>query len=234
MTAAPARQLALALAHRPALGAGDFLVAAANRDAVAWIDRWPDWPATGLVLHGPPGCGKTHLVAVWCARTGTTALPAAALGAVGPDAVLGANPALAIEDIDRGVDETALFHLFNMASERGVKLLLSARTPPGRLRVALPDLDSRLCALPAVAISAPDDDLLAALLVKQFADRQVTVAPEVIEFLIARIERSFAAAQRAVDALDRGAMARRRRITVALARELLTELTTEQTDTGGT
>jgi chromosomal replication initiation ATPase DnaA len=230
---AAVRQLALALEHRPALGASDFLVAAANRDAVAWIDRWPDWPATALVLHGPPACGKSHLVAVWCARAGAPALAAAHLGALGPEAALAGHPGLAIEDADRGVDETALFHLFNMATERRLKLLLSGRAPPGRWRIALPDLDSRLSALPAVGIAAPDDDLLAAVIVKLFADRQLDVAADVVEFLLARIERSFAAAGRVVDALDRAAMARRRRVTVALAREILPELSTGQTDKGG-
>ena len=219
-------QLALDLGHRTALDADDFLIAPCNRDAVLWIDRWPDWPAPALVVHGPPGCGKTHLAHVWQARSGARALTPADLGGAAPGALLSGGACAVVEGCDRPGDERALMHLYNVAAERGGHLLLTAATPPSRWELALADLRSRLVAAPAVAIGAPDDGLIGALLVKLFGDRQLRVGDGVVEFLLARMERSFAAARRLVAALDDAALAGRRNITVPLARHVLETLGT--------
>ena len=211
-------QLAFALPVRAAVGRDRFLVADCNGVAVGWIDRWPDWPAPALLLHGPAGCGKSHLAAVWRERTAAGLVDAADLAGVAAGA--GGVP-LAVEDIERRPDDRSLLHLYNHVAETGGSLLLTARRPAADLGVALPDLASRLRALPACGIEAPDDALLAAVVRKQFADRQVMVADDVISYLLARIERSFAAAAGAVDALDRAGLSRGRRITVALARDVL-------------
>lgn len=213
----------LDLGHRAALGREDFLVAPSNRDAVAWLDLWPGWPAPGLVVWGPEACGKTHLAEVWRARSGARVLAAAAVVGAAP-ALLGEARALVIEEPDRGVDERALLHLYNYLAGEGGSLLLTARVPVAQWPVRLPDLRSRLAALPAVAVGAPDDALIEAVMVKQFADRQLRVAPEVIAYLVPRLERSLAAVRRLVAALDESALAARRGITVPLAREVLHRL----------
>ncbi|HJM52236.1 MAG TPA: DNA replication protein [Alphaproteobacteria bacterium] len=214
-------QLAFDLAQRPALGAEDFLLAASNAEAVSWLDRWPDWPGRALALHGPPGSGKSHLVHVWQAATGAKLLTPEALAAANGGLALAAVPALALDDADRAGPEEALLHLYNNIVEAGGSLLLTGRTPPARWPLALADLRSRLRALPAVAVLPPDDALLAALLVKLFADRQLRVATDLVHYLVGRLERSPDAARRAVAALDAGALAKGREITVPLAREVL-------------
>ena len=219
-------QLALDLGHRIALDADDFLIAPCNRDAVLWIDRWPDWPAPALVVHGPPGCGKTHLAHVWQARSDARVLTPADLGGATPGELLAGGVCAVVEGCDRPGDERALMHLYNVAAERGGHLLLTAAAPPARWELALADLRSRLVAAPAVAIGAPDDGLIGALLIKLFGDRQLRVGDGVVEFLVARMERSFAAARRLVAALDDAALAGRRNITVPLARHVLETLAT--------
>lgn len=226
-------QLALDLPHRPALGAGDFMIAPGNRDAVGWIDRWPYWDAAGLVIYGPPGCGKSHLLEVWRARSGARLVDASKASAFDPDEMLGATADLAVEAIDRVADETALFHLYNMVVERGGKLLLTAREAPARIAFRLPDLASRMNGLPAVEVAGPDDTLLAAVLVKLLADRQLEAEPAVIDFVIARMERSFDAARRLVAGLDRRALELRRPVTVPLARAVLAEERALDIETGG-
>jgi chromosomal replication initiation ATPase DnaA len=130
--------------------------------------------------------------------------------------------ALAIEDADRSeFDEAALFHLLNLAREQSAFVLITARKPPASWPISLPDLASRLRALPVVTLDPPDDALLAAVLVKQFADRQLAVDERLIEFLVRRIERSFAAAQAAVAELDHEAMRLKRPVSRALAAEIL-------------
>lgn len=214
-----AKQLAFELPHRPALGAEDFLVAPANRDAVAWIDSWPDWPAAGLVVWGPEGCGKSHLLQVWRERSGARVLPAAELTVEAVPEL--ARTPLALDDADRGANETALFHLLNLLNETRAHVLLAARAPASRWSIALPDLRSRLLALPSVAVAAPDDDLMRAVLAKLFADRQLRIGADVIDYLVARIERSFAAMRGIVAALDAAALSGHRNLSVALAREIL-------------
>ncbi|MDE0407273.1 MAG: DnaA/Hda family protein [Alphaproteobacteria bacterium] len=222
------RQFILHLGHRAAMGAEDFLVADSNAEAVAWIDRWPDWPAPALTVWGPAGSGKTHLAHVWRARSGAVTVPPAALTEANPVNLLGGREHLVIDGADGAVDEFALLHLYNLLAGRGGSLLLTAAAPPSRWELRTADLASRLAAGPAVAIRPPDDRLLEAVLAKQFADRQIEIGQEVLDLLLRRIERSFAAARRAVDILDRAALAGRRRITAGLVRELLAEGAFEQ------
>lgn len=215
------RQMPLDLGHRAALGREDFLVAASNRDAVAWLDLWPAWPAPGLVIYGPEACGKTHLAEVWRARSGAIRLEALDIAGRAAPEILGEARSLVLEGADRGVDERALFHLYNyLAAEQGSLLLTSAAAPVS-WSVTLPDLRSRLTALPAVALGAPDDSLLEAAMIKQFADRQLRVGPEIIAYLTPRLERSLSSVRDVVAALDRAALAEQRGITVPLVKQVL-------------
>jgi chromosomal replication initiation ATPase DnaA len=232
-------QLPLELPLRPALGREDFLVAPSNQVAVAWIDRWPDWPGPVLALYGPPGCGKTHLCQVWRAASGAVEIDAGRLARAEPPELLGAARTCVLDDAEAllggqgansDADAERLLHLFNSVVERGGQLLLAARAAPARWPHGLADLGSRLAAATAVRLEAPDNALLEALLVKLFADRQLAVGEEVVRYLLARMERSFAAARTLVAALDRAALAEGRAVTVPLARRVLEgyETTPEQ------
>ncbi|EPY00562.1 HdaA/DnaA family protein [Magnetospirillum fulvum] len=223
-------QLPLDLGHRPALSAGDFLVAPCNADAHAWVGRWQAWPGAALVLTGPPGSGKTHLVHLFSAASGAVAIAAADLTVEDPPHLLATAGAVAVEDCDQAaaagqLDEAALFHLINLVRETRGRLLLTGREVAARWPLRLADLTSRLRAMPAVAIGAPDDALLASVLVKLFADRQIKVGEEVVSYLLGRMERSFAAAAGLVDSLDRAALAGQRAVTVPLARAVLDGVT---------
>ena len=219
-----ARQLVLDLPSRPALGRADFYVTPANAVAVGMVDLWPDWPMRRMAVVGPEGAGKTHLAHVWSARAGADILPAESLVGMSVGAV-DATAALVVEDADRvgtlgDSAEEALFHLCNRLAARG-SLMLSGRDAPARWPVALPDLRSRIAATPVARLEPPDDALLGAVLVKLFADRQLAVGPDLVQYLLPRMERSFAAAEALVGALDRAALARQRPVTARLAAGVL-------------
>ena len=222
---AESEQLLLALPFRAADGRDDFLVAPCNAAAVAWVDRWPDWPgpARGLVIHGPAAAGKSHLAAVWRRATGGIALDASTLAAGGLRAQLGAARFVTVDNLSPAADEEALFHLFNLVLERDGALVFLAREAPHRMALTLADLASRLASLPTVAIAPPDDAVLAGILAKLCRDRQLAVGQEVIAYLTARMERSFAAAHAVVAGLDRAAVKDQRRVTLWLARQVLSQ-----------
>jgi chromosomal replication initiation ATPase DnaA len=216
------RQLAIDLPHRPSFGRADFLVSACNSEAFGWIERWPDWPAPALVLYGPPRSGKSHLAQLWRERSGGVLVTGDALGSLMPDR-LAASGAVAVDEAG-AAPEQALLHLCNCCREAGAGFLVVAREAPASWPLSLPDLASRLRAMPAVAIAMPDDALLGAVLVKHFADRQVSIEPRVIAYLLRRMERTFAAAALIAERLDRLTLGSRRPIGLARARQALSEV----------
>ncbi len=215
------KQLILDLAHRPAYGAEDFFLSKNNELAVRLIDGWPNWAQYGQILIGPQASGKTHLVNVWRLRSRAQVIKAQDLDEHGLLELSYERP-ICVEDIDRGqVSNEALFHLLNKVNEHAGHVLLSSRIGVADLPVPLKDLHSRLLALPSVSIDAPDDQLLKAVMVKQFSDRQIEIEPDIIEYLFKRIERSMGAVTRVVDELDKGSLGTGRAITKPLAREIL-------------
>jgi chromosomal replication initiation ATPase DnaA len=217
------RQLLFDLAAGEGRGAEDFVVGPANARAHGFIAAWPDWPHHLAVLTGPPGSGKSHLAGLWAARSGAVE---AAAGSPDLAAILaGGHRAVLVEDADRpGRDETGLFHLANLVAERGGHMLVTACAPPGAWPVGLADLASRLRSATPVEIAAPGEDLLEAIMVKLFADRQIAVAPEVVAYALARMERSPAAARRLVAALDRLSLERHSGVGTRLVADALDEI----------
>jgi chromosomal replication initiation ATPase DnaA len=215
------RQLALALPHAESLSRDNFLEGPANSEALGLIDSWPDWPNRVMLLVGPEGSGKSHLAAIWAEEAGARVTAAHALtAAVVPGAL--ATGALVVEDLDPAtLDDRALFHLLNLAREDDAYVLITARVAPAALPIELRDLKSRLRAVPVVELRPPDDQLFRALIVKFCADRQMSIDESVVGYLASRIERSFAAARKAVELLDTEALRRGRPVTRALAAELL-------------
>ena len=218
MTATPS-QLVLDLAHHPALQAEDFLVSRSNQAAADFVDRWPDWPSVSAIVVAPARAGKTHLANVWRLKSGAARLEARHICEADVASLSGP---LLIEDLHAGIgEERVLVHLLNLTREQRRSLLITSRVPPGEVIVALPDLRSRLRALPVVAIEPPDEALLKAVLVKHFADRQLAVEPHVIGYIALHMEQSMEAAATVVAAIDAAALSSQRRVTRALVQQVM-------------
>jgi len=215
----PPRQLALALDHAESYAREDFLSGPGNKGALGLVESWPDWPARAVALVGPEGSGKTHLATIWAAAAGARVVSGRGLGDIDIPAAL-ATGALVVEDAAAIGDERALFHLINLTREEGAFLLFTARTAPSLWPVTIPDVVSRLRALPVATLQAPDDAMLRGVIVKLAADRQLTLDDSVVSYLSTHIERSFAAARAAISALDKEALRQGRPPSRALAAEM--------------
>ncbi|MCF6370563.1 DnaA regulatory inactivator HdaA [Rhizobium halophilum] len=215
-------QLPLAFTHDAASGRDDLMVSERLSAAVSIIDQWPNWPAPVVILAGPVGSGKSHLASIWQERSGATSIhPLAGSGAAG---VAAAGPVLFEDAERRGFDDTELFHVINSVRENGHSLLITSRLWPMSWPVRLPDLRSRLKAATVAEIGEPDEDLLAQVIVKLFADRQLYIDDKLVGYIVTRMERSLAAAQTIVERLDRLALARGTRVTRHLAAEVLNQI----------
>jgi chromosomal replication initiation ATPase DnaA len=214
------RQLLLALDHVESFAREDFLSGPSNAAALKLVDRWPDWPNRIMALVGPEGSGKSHLASIWAAEAGARSISARSLSRIDLPAAF-ATGALVVEDLAQAdLDERALFHLLNLASEEGAYVLTTARTLPAAFMWEIPDLASRLRAVPVVSVAPPDDTLLRALIVKLGADRQLVMDEALVSYLTNRIERSFAAAREALLRLDEESLRLQRPVTKSLAAEL--------------
>lgn len=214
------RQLPLELKHGTGFSRDDLIVAECNRQAVDLIDRWPDWSAPVAVLAGPTGSGKSHLASIWCEVADAVRVHPSALG--GSDLAQLQDKPLLIDDIGTGpFDQSSLFHLINSVLQSQSYLLMTSRLFPAAWPVRLPDLASRLKAATIIEISEPDEQLLSGVMMKLFADRQITVEPHVVSYLVHRMERSLATAIDIVDRLDRMALENKSRITRTFAANVL-------------
>ena len=227
-----AQQLPLELPHRPALGKEDFLIANCNLEAVKLIDSWPDWSFFTACIYGSEGCGKTRLANVFSNRVSLLTnypykLPCVKASALRFESVhelFRQNPCLIVEELSPDINEEAMFHLYNLYRNEGGNILFTAEEAPARMCFKLKDLQSRLNIIPSVEIKAPDDELLSSLLVKLFMDRQIMVSPEVINYLLNNMQRSFAYARKIVAEIDNLSLARKRAVTVPLVKEAMSLL----------
>jgi chromosomal replication initiation ATPase DnaA len=218
-----AEQLPFEFEHRPSLSGDDFLVAPCNQVAVAWLDKWPDWSSPFLIIYGPPGCGKSHLSHVFMAKSGAMALTSALIEDAGLANIISSAQNFVVDDGDQDFDEEALFHIYNDLASRDGHMLITSTVSPVEWPIKLADLASRVKAAPAAEIRQPEDDLIKAVMVKLFSDRQVRVESGVIDYVSKRMERSLDAARQFVEAADKAALVEKKAITLAIARRVLAE-----------
>ncbi len=212
------RQAALPFVHEPAYDPDGFVPDASNQAARAWLGA--DWPAGRLALWGGAGSGKTHLLHVWAATC-----PAIILSGPGlpPLPELPETGGIALDDADRA-PERSLLHFLNSAAEAGRRVLLAARMAPSRWPTCLPDLASRLRAVPAVELTPPGDAMLRTLFASLLAERQLAIAEPVQRWLLLRLPRDPAALRDAASRLDVAALETGRSINHAVAAQIAAEI----------
>ena len=223
------QQLPLLLEHRRLLGREDFLVSPCNVEAVEWIDLYPEWNNNlAVVVIGPKSSGKTHLSWLFSEKTGAKVYDAKELADELFSDVVPINSALIIENIDEVVGnlkiEETLFHIINYAVECNTKLLLTTEKNFSVLNFKLPDLKTRLQSFPVANIYSPDDEFLKALLVKQFLERDIIVAPDVIEYIIKHIPRDAVSVSFIVEQADLLSFEEKHKITIPFIKKIIEKL----------
>ena len=216
-------QFPLNLEHAPSFASEDFLTLPCNCEAVDILQNWPSWPVHAVALVGPKGSGKSHLGNAWSEKAGATLLtPQTDITTLKE----GSN--LLIDDADIGqFPEDMLFHAYNWCKETSGSMLFTGQSAPSRWEINLPDLKSRLATLQVASIGSPDEDALMMILAKLFSDRQLIIDDNILPYLVSRMERSFEMANSIVSELDQLSLAKNRRLTRNLAKEVLEKLDTE-------
>jgi chromosomal replication initiation ATPase DnaA len=227
MSRTPSAQLPLAFEAKRSYARADFVPGVANEEALAFVEAWPAWPGRVCAVWGPQGSGKTHLAEIWRALADAVPLSAREL-TVDVVAGLGAAKAFVIDDADMVEGGAALFHLLNFVNQSGGFLLMTGTEPPQRWRTQVPDLHSRLTAVPGFALQAPDEALIARVLLKLFGDRQLKLPEALIDYLVPRLRRSFADAERIVVLIDTLALQQKRNVSVEIGAQALRLLEAER------
>ncbi|MDR1026151.1 MAG: hypothetical protein LBL47_02005 [Lactobacillus sp.] len=226
------QQLAINFSHIPCLGREDFMVAKCNIEAVSILDNWPNWPFFAICIYGNAGCGKTHLANVFSNHISTITnypyripvIQAKDITLETPHKLFQEHNCLIVENLDDNIDQEAMFHLYNLYRNEGGFVLFTSHQAPARLNITLPDLRSRLNAVPAIEIKEPDDELLSALVVKLFTDRQIMISPEVMGYIVKNMQRSFSYALKLVVEIDNISLSLKRAISIPIVKEAFDSL----------
>jgi chromosomal replication initiation ATPase DnaA len=193
-------QIALPLDWPQSEGESRFIVSSANREAFDHFRKWSMWPVKATILTGPRRSGRTLLARTFAERVH---------GRV-------------IDQADRQ-DEEEVFHAWNDAQDSGLPLIMIADEAPPAWSPSLPDLRTRLAITPVTSINQPDDALFEALIQLLFADRGLHVPREALRFMTERLHREYWTAERAVEEVDRFAIAERARVTMPTIRRALSQ-----------
>jgi chromosomal replication initiation ATPase DnaA len=201
-----------------------LIISESNRAAWERLERWATWPGGSMVLSGPEGSGKSHMGDIWALRA--NAMRVSALASM--DQALAAfhdhRGRLLLDDVDRGLDDEAIFLLLDLVKVQGGALLLTSRSPPADWPFRSPDLASRCLALPRYHLSEPDDALLQGVLRRQCRARFMEMSDDVARFVSRHMERSFIAARRVAEALDENVVRGARPVSKAAARRALEKI----------
>ncbi|MDR1694025.1 MAG: hypothetical protein LBR70_02375 [Lactobacillaceae bacterium] len=230
------QQIPMEFTHKPFYERQDFLVAKSNLEAVKIIDEWPNWANFAVCIYGHEGSGKTHLAHIFMENVYKKTnspykipqIHAKDIKIENIYRLLEENKCLVIENLSEDINEEAIFHLYNLYKNEGGYILFTSKKPPARMDFKLPDLQSRLNSIPAVEIKEPDGDLLSALIIKLFSDRQLNVSPEIVNYITNNAQRSFAYIKRLVVEIDSISISKKRAVSIPIIKEAIISLGNNQ------
>ena len=225
-------QLPFEFSHPRYMKRSDFIKSPCNAEALEMIELWPHWQQFGMCIYGSEHCGKTHLAHIFSEivsqkRNSPFPVPLIEASEVTSEIIadlFAYDQCLIVENLNNEIDERAFFHLINTYRDNNGFILFTSVLPPARIKYSLPDLASRLNMLPAIGICEPDDELLSALIIKLFMDRQITISKEIMNYILMNMQRSFCYAHRLVEEIDNISMSYKRAISIPIVKEAFNAL----------
>ena len=217
-------QLTIEMPKRTALNREDFLVNVRNKVAVDFIDNFYKKSIKLGILIGPKGSGKTHLVNVFCKSLEGVNWSFLSSENKNIYDIFNTNDVIIIENINNfhsKQKEEFLFHSINLSKELNKALLLTSSLQVSKLNFKMSDLVSRLEAMNTASIEEPDDTLMEALIIKLFNDRQISVKPKTVNFLMQRIERSYLGVSEIIELIDKVSLSQKKSISIKLIKGLI-------------
>lgn len=226
------KQLPIDFAHKVFYERQDFMIAKSNIEAIKLVDSWPNWMNFAVCIYGHEGCGKTHLAHIFTENVyRKTNLPykipmvkAQYIRLDNVHKLFEENKCLVVENLNEDINEEAIFHLYNLYRNEGGFILFTSLQAPARMDFKLPDLQSRLNSMPAVEIKEPDSELLSAVIIKLFNDRQINISPEIISYISNNAQRSFAYIKKLVAEADSISISRKRAVSVPIIKDAISSL----------
>ncbi len=217
-------QIPLDLRHVEALGREDYFVNASNENVLKWLNKWPDWPTHAFVIYGPKASGKTHLLSVWAEKSRQEIFGIQDVLSRGWES-LREQKHVAIDNVHEAIGdaekEQQLFHIYNQLLSAGGTLLLTSEISLSGLQFSLPDWESRMRATTSETLFQPDDELLSVVLLKLFQDKKIAIGEKEIQYIVPRVERSYAVAQRLVEEINQTSLSQKRAVTIPLIKDVM-------------
>lgn len=196
-----------------------YIVGDSNINAIKWIDKYPCWQSSGLIIEGPKSSGKSHLVNLWQKKSNCNIFSSEQID----NEVINTNDNrnIAIENFENIKNYEFLLHLLNYKKEKKLKYLLTTSHNIITLNINLKDIKSRLLELPKVKITLPSDELLEGLIIKLLKDKGVIITKKLVSYVIARIERSYEAVNLFIQDLNNISLEKKKKISISLIKELI-------------
>jgi len=213
-------QLILKFPEHKAYKKEDFYVSPSNQEAYDFINSWPKWIKRIINIFGPSGSGKSHLASILKNKTSCIQVNSNEL-----DEKIFLNfktkEALIIENLDEKISEELLFSLWNIALQDNKYFLINSIKPINSYQFKLPDLMSRAKSSLIIGINLPSDDLISAIIAKNFSDKQIKVEKKHIDYIIKRIDRSYEKISQFILTLDKYSLKKGSPFGLKLIKEVL-------------
>ena len=198
----------------------DYYVSSSNYFAKNIIQTWPKWEKKIINITGEKYCGKTHLSTIFKIKSNALYLYSNKINNNSIKRIKLYN-SIIIEDLDESFDEKLLYSIFNLIEQDNKYLLISSIKPIDTMKFKLPDLISRLKNCIIAKIEQPDDDLIYAIILKSFSDRQIKLDNKIIDYIIKRIARSYSKMQEFIYKIDELSLKKKKSINFKIIKEII-------------
>ena len=198
----------------------DFYVSNSNYYAFNLINSWPKWEKNFLNICGEKYSGKTHLSNIFLKKFKGIKIDASSFENKNLKEIKIYENVI-LDNLGQNVDERLIYSLFNIIDQDNKYLIINSLIPVSKISFKLEDLRSRTKNCLVAKIDKPEDDLMFALILKNFSDRQITIDKKLIDFIIKRVDRSYGKIFEFIYKIDEISLKRKKSIDFKIIKEVL-------------